>query len=127
MPASALRANAPARARCDEDQRFSEFIIIAPENTASHHHYGSSPRQTKIFLGDAAAGRARGEAWFSEFAIGDLVRARISELRQRYRRSVLGPFWITLSGHSGGHHGVSAGVPVRNSRRALLPFLCIAS
>jgi len=48
----------------------------------------ASRRQVSLAFGDLAEGTLNWRIWY---VLG------LSELRQRYRRSILGPFWITLS------------------------------
>src|SRR5579859_4676877 len=79
--------------------------------------------------------RAARFAW--EKAIKDVVLGTIlwrpwyvlglSEIRQRYRRSTIGPFWVTLSvGIQAAVMGLLLGYLFKTQTNRFLPFVCIS-
>jgi ABC-2 type transport system permease protein len=78
-------------------------------------HGANSARNLQLALADIAAGWHRRELWST---------MGVNDIRQRYRRSILGPFWITLSmGIMVGALGLLYGTIFKQDMHEYLPFV----
>jgi ABC-2 type transport system permease protein len=93
-----MKALVTFMARCHpQDEAFvASCGVVVPANPLGHSEFwllaqlreGLSGRNLRLALGDIRRGWQRRELWGT---------MGMHDIRQRYRRSVIGPFWLTLS------------------------------
>jgi ABC-2 type transport system permease protein/lipopolysaccharide transport system permease protein len=87
----------------------------APATALGHFLRGLESEQLKRALADIADGFGRWSLWGT---------MGLHDIRQRYRRSIIGPFWITLSmGIMVGSLGLLYGTIFKQDMHDYLPFL----
>jgi ABC-2 type transport system permease protein len=87
----------------------------APARTSSPSARGADGAQLKSAVRDIAEGWRRRELWMT---------MGIQDIRQQYRRSVIGPFWITISmGIMVGALGLLYGTIFKQDLHDYLPYL----